>query len=208
MVTGIKTCDIQQLAEEFPDLNYSKARNCIWGTLAFACSCNTELREVIYSPEAKAYIEDSYEIRIEFDKQDTFGFPTVFEDSRRILTAYENKTIPDKYRHFELGDGSCCLGIFPEYRWSGVVDYLYDKIIPFFYWYSYLEQTGKPPWQGYLHGNDGLIEAMSAPHEMVHRGSSRNRLCPCNSGKKYKKCCQRRDSILASKIKKQKTSHS
>jgi hypothetical protein len=203
MATSITADDLQQLAEAFPDLNYSKTSNCVWGTLPFACSFNPERREVLYSPEAEAYIEDSYEIRIVFDKTDTFGFPSVFEDSQRIVTAYKNKTIIEKNRHFELGDGCCCLGIYPEYVWTGIVNYIYDKVIPFFYWHSYLEQNGKPPWPGYTHANDGLKEAMTMEHKNVNKGRSRNQPCPCKSGKKYKRCCQHRDSILASKIKKQ-----
>ncbi|MBK1791351.1 SEC-C domain-containing protein [Persicirhabdus sediminis] len=200
MAFTVEQSDLQALDLEFPGLNFSRARNCIWGTLSFACSCDRKDQKIIYSNCGESYIEDSYEIKIDFSNRDTFGFPVVYEESERIATSLKAGEIDDSKRHIDTSDGSCCLGIFPEYQWNGVTNFLYEKVIPFFYWYSFLQHHGEPPWHGFAHGHPGLIQAMSMVPSKVLKGRYSNKLCPCDSGKKYKVCCKSRDLALLRKI--------
>jgi hypothetical protein len=98
------------------------------------------------------------------------------------------------------GTGNCCLGIFPEYQWQGALRYIQDKIVPYFYWQSYLRIYGEAPWKGYSHEKQGIEEAMTLPPREVSKGRSRNIDCPCGSGRKYKYCCMKRDIILKKKL--------
>ncbi|MBI9108665.1 MAG: SEC-C domain-containing protein [Spirochaetales bacterium] len=91
---------------------------------------------------------------------------------------------------------SCCLGIFPKYKWVGVTQFIKDKVIPFFYWQSYRRLIGEEPWRGFAHGRDGILEAMMQSPNEITKGNNRNLPCPCGSGRKYKKCCLRRDEHL------------
>jgi SEC-C motif len=200
--------DRQELLREFPSLNCSLPRQVVWGTLEFNCSFDDSSGELVYEKLFDNYIHDSYEIRIDFNKDDTFGFPSVFEESGIIKEYVHGAGISLIDLHVNMTDESCCLGIFPEYQWYGVSGFIQDKVVPFFYWQSYRRLFGKEPWRGYSHGDDGIREAMRMPMTQSTKGNSRNKLCPCGSGKKYKKCCIQRDALLISKLSKSARSRS
>lgn len=193
--------DRNEISKNYPALNCSLQRRMIWGTLSFSCSYDSRTSEIIYDDSLDNYISDNYEIRIDFDQHDTFGFPKVFEDSGIIEEFAISNNIKLEDLHINKDNkNSCCLGIFPEYRWSGAVAFIKDKVIPFFYWQSYMRIYDKEPWKAYSHFNKGIVEAMCFPPKEVSKGYNRNKKCPCGSGLKYKKCCMGRDVILKAKL--------
>lgn len=195
--------DQRDLALNYPKLNCSLPRRVIWGTLDIDCTYDYEMQEIVYENSSEYHISDSYEIRIDFSQTDTFGFPQVFEESGFIRTfAKEHKIKPEDLHINKNGTGNCCLGIFPEYQWQGALRYIQDKIVPYFYWQSYRRIYGEEPWKGYSHGRKGIEEAMCLSPRECSKGSSRNILCPCGSGQKYKKCCRERDIILKTELSK------
>ena len=201
MVIALTEQDQQILNKSYPSLNCSLKRSVVWGSLFFACSFDHVKQELVYDDSATDYIRDSYEIQIDFNQFDTFGFPKVYEESGTIKKFAQDNGIKLEDLHINKDDdNSCCLGIFPEYQWYGVSDYIRDKVIPFFYWQSYRRINSKEPWKGASHGNAGIREAMVLTPEQSSKGASRNIKCPCGSGRKYKKCCMSRDSILKSKL--------
>jgi len=195
MAILLTTFDQQELAIYYPELNCSLKRGMIWGTLSFACSLDQNKLEIVFDKSADCFICDNYEIRIDFNQHDIFGFPKVYEESEFIKSFAQKEHINIADLHI-YDDNSCCLGIFPEYQWQSSLAYIQDKVIPFFYWQSYRRIYGKEPWMGYSHGENGIKEAMSLPPRLNSKGSSRNVKCPCGSGKKYKKCCIVRDAKL------------
>lgn len=195
--------DKQVLETNYPKLNCSLPRQVIWGTLEFCCSYDCSSKELIYSNSAPCLecISDSYEVRIDFNQFDTFGFPKVFEESDIIKSFSTKNAIRLDDLHLNEDDGhSCCLGIFPEYKWVSALNYIRDKVIPFFYWQSYKRMYEKEPWPAYSHGEKGILEAMTIPPDESSKGRSRNQKCPCGSGPKYKYCCLDRDQILKNKL--------
>ncbi len=201
MVIALTEHDQQALNESYPTLNCSLKRGVVWGSLSFACSLDQDTQELVYDDSSTAFINDSYEIRIDFNHADTFGFPKVYEESGFIKKFANDCGISLEDLHINKDDDdSCCLGIFPEYQWHGVSAFLRDKVIPFFFWQSYRRINGQEPWKAYSHGNAGIQEAMTLTSSQNSKGCSRNQKCPCGSGKKYKKCCMGRDAILKSKI--------
>ncbi len=199
--------DKQELAQDYPALNCSLPRGVIWGTLELACSFDESANEVVHEDSFDNYIRDCYEIRVDFNQADTFGFPKVFEESGIIRNFADSNGIKPEDLHVNKDDAdSCCLGIFPEYHWTGAASFIRDKVVPFFYWQSYRRFYEKKPWKGYTHGNRGIVEAMSMPLNESSKGHSRNKRCPCGSGQKYKKCCMSRDAILRNKLSKSITS--
>ena len=171
--------------------------------MEFFCSYNEVAQEIVHDNSFGNYILDSYEIRIDFNQADNFGFPKVFEESEIIRSFADDCKIKLEDLHVNKDDAdSCCLGIFPEYQWHGASAFIRDKVIPFFYWQSHRRIYGKEPWKGYAHGNSGIEEAMTMPPAQSSKRRSRNKPCPCGKGRKYKKCCMRRDAILRSKLSK------
>lgn len=207
MVITLTKQDHQELSPYFPKLNCSLNRGVLWGTLDIACSFDQSKNELLWDDSASDFIRDSYEIRIDFNQFDSFGFPKVYEDSGIIRKFAKDHYLKLEDLHINKDDDySCCLGIFPEYQWQGVLAFIQDKIISFFYWQSFRRINGKEPWQGYSHGDPGIIEAMAMPPLQSSKGSLQNIKCPCGSGKKYKKCCMRRDAVLKSKLSKSRIS--
>lgn len=191
-----------QIEESFPELNCSLSRKEIWGTLKFNRGYDECNEELIHTNEYNNLIKDSYEIRIDFKQNDTFKFPKVFEESGKIAGLAKKYGISVFELHCNADvNNSCCLGVFPEYQWKGTVSYINEKIIPFFYWQSHKRIFNKEPWSGRSHGRDGIFEAMTLKPREIRKGKNRNRLCPCESGKKYKRCCKTKDELLIQVIK-------
>jgi len=165
--------------------------------LEFACSYDIESNELVYVKKFQNYLHDSYEVRIDFNKHDTFGFPKIFEESGIIKEFADSNSIKIEDLHINKDeDNSCCLGIFPEYQWRDAATFIRDKVVPFFYWQSYKRKYGKEPWKALSHGRNGIIESLAFRENNSSKGKSRNVTCPCCSGKKYKKCCMRKDEML------------
>ena len=201
MAIILTTQDKELLKQYYPKLNCSLSRKLVWGTLDFACSFDKSSQELFYDNSANDYLADSYEIRIDFNHFNTFGFPEVYESSGIIRAFAQKQGIkPEDFHIKENGEDSCCLGIFPEYQWRGVVFYIQEKVVPFFYWQACRRIYGKEPWGSYSHRDNGIIEAMTILPPKASKGASRNLICPCGSGKKYKKCCMNRDAFLKSKL--------
>ena len=185
--------DKDNLEEHYPKLNCNLRSSVVWGTLDLSCSYDKKADQLVYDNSGCNYIEDNYEIRIDFNKKKHFNLPMVLEESRKIVSHAISLDMESTEFHVEE-DGSCCLGIFPNNIWKGTVDFISHKIIPFLYWQSHVRIYGKQPWKGYSHGADGIREAMTLSAKEA--GKNRNRSCPCRSGRKYKRCCLRRDEVL------------
>ena len=192
--------DLLELSTAFPKLNCSPSHGMIWGTLDIDCSYDEGSQELVFNDQFENPICDCYEIRMDFNMRDTFGFPVVFEDSGKIEAFSKEAKISMGDLHLNSENSACCLGIYPEYQWRGATAYIQDKVIPFLYWQSYRRTFGKPPWPGYSHGIAGIQQAMTMTPAEATKGCSRNKMCPCGSNKKYKKCCMERDAILMKKL--------
>lgn len=197
MAISLTKKDYNKVAQLFASLHCILRRNVIWGTLEFSCSYDSESNELVYGEKFDNYLHDSYEIRIDFNKHDTFGFPKIFEESGIIKDFADSNNIKIEDLHINKADDhSCCLGVFPEYQWIDAATFIHDKVVPFFYWQSYRRLYGKEPWKALPHGVNGIIESMTVKSDDSSKGKIRNKTCPCGSGKKYKKCCMRKDEIL------------
>lgn len=170
--------DKEKLALEFPDLNCDIADQRIWGTLYFYYYHHNNSQEIIFDTNSPDAISDNYEIEIRLNERGKFGFPKVFETSNRLIKNADHHFYPDE---------SCCVGICFNHQWVSAYNFIYQRVIPFFYWQSYFLQNGMQAWKGYSHNSLGLLEALLEIHNA--KGSARNKLCPCGSGIKYKKCC-------------------
>ena len=91
-------------------------------------------------------------------------------------------------------DNSCCLGIkSPDNRTFRIEPFFHERVIPFFYRLSYVEKFGtdissNDHWEEYSHGDEGIKEYFAEMINYAKSNFGRNDLCPCGSGKKYKRC--------------------
>lgn len=194
--------DVEELRKIFPDLSLSITRQQVWGTLSIQCSYDENSRKLSDDESRENFLQDKYEIRIDFNKQSTFGFPRVEEESEKIKKFSINRAIKLNDLHVE-DDDSCCLGVFPEYKWQGVCQFIIDKLIPYFYWQTFRRVYGREPWAGLAHGVDGIREQLQKLTPPEAR-NNRNSRCNCGSGLKYKRCCMITKEKLGQYLKRKK----
>ena len=158
---------------------------------------DNESGEVIVDYSARQedrFIRVVFEIEICLKIFDMNGWPKVYEVSERYRQIAKKWNIKIIDLHVSSDDGMCCLGIKRgNNRSFSIRDFLPELVIPFFYRLSYTEKFGiaasrNDLWGEYSHGEEGLREYRSEILNFAEQNPRRNDLCPCGSGKKYKKC--------------------
>jgi hypothetical protein len=195
MEPKLRETDVTEINNTFPYLSCDLNNNKVSGILGFSCIYEKNSGQLILNVESPEAIIDNYEIEIDFNKRDTFGLPVVYERSHKIEEHAKNFNLPIIDLHCNQ-DSSCCLGVFPNYQWTSACDFIINDILPYLYWQSHLRLKGKEPWSGLSHGIEGLKESLTIPFERIEKGSIRNLLCQCGSGKKYKNCCLKKDRAI------------
>lgn len=191
--------EIQWLELCFPNLQYQAKAKKIVGELDFYAYYDRGAGKLITDKKNKnrervTFIQDVFEIEIHLDSIDPNGWPEVYEIGgrhRKIAKKCKTKIID---LHIFSNNGACCLGIrhIPD-RKLRVKNFILTLVIPFFYRLSYTEKFGitaarNDLWGEYSHGEKGQIEYIEELRYLAEHDLGRNSLCPCGSGKKYKKC--------------------
>lgn len=194
---SVKNNEISQIKNSFPELECNIEQQKIFGKLLFHGSYNKNNEKFYYnaSRQDEKYIFDSYDIEIDFQEGDFFNFPKIYEISNKIKTFADLERISESELHINP-DKSCCLGIFPHYKYISAVDFINHKVVSFFYWQSFRKIFGYEPWGTHLHSIEGLLEDIRAIQP-----TGRNQLCLCQSGKKYKHCCLSKRYFLEETLK-------
>ena len=122
------------------------------------------------------------------------GWPKVYEIGGRHLQIAEQCNRPIIDLHFYPNDGRCCLGLkYGGRRNFCIEQFIPELVIPFFYRLSYTAKFGiaaghRDLWGEYSHSDKGLEEYEAEMLDIAKHHPKRNDTCPCESGKKYKKC--------------------
>ncbi len=189
--------EIRWLELCFPNLQYESSSLTIIGELDFRAAYNRASGELIigdYAKEMAHFICDVFEIKICLADLDRNGWPKVYEVGGRHSQIAKQCKIPIIDLHFYPDDDSCCLGLkYGGNRNLRIKEFLLELVIPFFYQLSYIAQFGVAAsrtelWGEYSHGKKGLVEYEMEMLNLARLHPNRNDLCPCGSGKKYKKC--------------------
>ena len=181
-----------------PGLLYDKNANEIAGEIASCAAYDSGIDRVrIGNDDAHrrlaSFLCDSYSLRIDLNSIDRNGWPRVYEVGGHHQTISTKQNVDAIDLHF-YPDGSCCLGIrFSPERLLTLERFIDELVIPFLYRLSYVDKNGLPAakkdlWGEYAYGDDGFRQYMNEMLEMVRRGPGRNELCPCGSGRKFKRC--------------------
>ena len=193
----INESDIRWLASRFPNLYYEANAQKILGELDFCAVCDNETGELIINPESgetHRLICDVFEVEICLGTLDGNGWPKVYEVGRRHGKIAKKCNVNVIDLHFYSDDDSCCLGLkYGGERNLRLQAFLEELVIPFFYRLAYTDLFGiaasrKDLWEEYSHGTAGLHEHFMELVDIAQRNLGRNEVCPCGSGKKYKKC--------------------
>ena len=193
----ITNSDIKWLEARFPNLQYEEASQKIVGELDFCAAYDNESGKVIVSDSRKKgsrFICDVFEIEICLSLPDGNGWPKVYEVGERRCQIAKKCNVKIIDLHFYSDDNACCLGLkFPDNRSLSIKSFLEELVVPFFYRLSYTEKFGiaasrNDLWGEYSHGEEGITEYLTELSIFAKQNPGRNDLCPCGSGKKYKKC--------------------
>ena len=193
----ITESDIEWLKLHFPNLQYDSEFQKIVGELDFCASYDRESDRLIihdYAAESRRSICDVFEIEIWLSALDMNGWPKVYEVGGKHLAIAKKWNAEIIDLHFYPVDASCCLGLkLGNNRHLSIKVFLEGLVIPFFYRLSYIDKFGLTAsqndlWGEYSHGNQGLREYLAEIAHYAKQNPSRNDLCPCGSGMKYKKC--------------------
>ena len=191
--------EIQWLKSYFPNLQYEAKTQKIVGELDFCAYYDKASKKLITGNgdkdrERNTFIRDVFEIEIRLDSIDSNGWPKVYEIGGRHRKIAKKCKVKIIDLHIFPHDSACCLGIksAPE-RNFGIKRFIEELVIPFFYRLSYTEKFSitaarNDLWGEYSHGEEGQIEYIKEIFDIYTLDLGRNDLCPCGSGKKYKKC--------------------
>ena len=189
--------DVKWLESYFPTLQYEPCASKITGELRFCAAYDNKAGKLVIGEDVREmdrFISDIFEIEIYLDNLDGNGWPKVYEIGSRHHRISEKHNVPIIDLHFYPDDDSCCLGLkYGSNRHFRIKEFLPELIIPFFYQLSYTAKFGitasrRDLWGEYSHGEKGLTEYETEMLNIAKHHPSRNSLCPCGSGKKYKKC--------------------
>ena len=189
--------DIEWLGIYFPSLQYEEESQKIAGKLDFSAAYDNASGEVIFGDSARQedrFIRAVFRIKIDLKTFDANGWPKVYEVGERYRQIAKKWNIEIIDLHVSSDDGMCCLGIqYEDKRNFSIRSFLPELVIPFFYRLSYTEKFGidasqKDLWGEYSHGEKGRWEHLIEISNFAKQNLGRNDLCPCGSGKKYKKC--------------------
>ena len=200
--TGASTMEIPDrevkwLETNFPTLQYGPSVSKITGELRFCAAYDNEAGKLEIGEHSRAmnrFISDAFKIEIHLDNLDGNGWPKVYETGGRHHRISKKYNVPIIDLHFNPADDSCCLGIkYGGIRNFRIKEFFLELVIPFFYRLSYtaefgIESSSKDLWEEYSHGKKGHEEYKIETLNLAKQRPSRNDLCPCGSGKKYKNC--------------------
>ena len=193
----ITESDIEWLKLHFPNLQYDSEFQKIVGELDFCARYDLESDRLIVhdnAADSRLSICDVFEIEVWLSTLDMNGWPTVYEVGGRHLAIAKKWNVKIIDLHFYPADAMCCLGLkLGNNRHLSIKVFLESLVVPFFYRLSYIEKHGLTAsqndlWGEYSHGNKGLREYRAEISHYAKQHPSRNDLCPCGSGMKYKKC--------------------
>ena len=189
--------EIQWLESCFPSLQYRSSSPKIIGELDFRAAYDNESGELIIGDNARGmphFISDVFEVMICLANLDTNGWPKVYEIGGRHCQIAKQCQVPIIDLHFYPNDDRCCLSLrYGKARNFRIKNFFPELVIPFFYRLSYIEKFGitasqKNLWGEYSHDEKGSTEYKVDMMYLARLHPTRNDLCPCGSGKKYKKC--------------------
>jgi SEC-C motif len=154
----------------------------------------------VFAYDSKSGIRDEIKLRVVFPFLYPEREPRAYDVESHFPHTLERHFYDDGYH-----DGRCCLWLPPQSKWKasdqdGLLVFL-DELALFFERQLIFDATGKWPGSEYAHGNTGYhewIEEMLGGNEVLviklgpvlanQVNTTRNDPCPCDSGRKYKRC--------------------
>lgn len=190
--------DLGWLESRFPSLHFDPGARVISGDLEVRAAYDGEFDRLRIGNDGStsnmaSYLCDSFAVRMELDKLDLNGWPTVYEVGGRHTQIAEREGIAIVDLHF-YPNGACCLGLqVLADRRTGLREFMDELVVPFFYRLSFTDRYGlvaarRDLWAEYSHGDDGLREYLAEVADIARHGLGRNEPCACGSGRKYKRC--------------------
>ena len=193
----ITESDIKWLELHYPNLHYESNSQKVLGELDF-CAEYDDVSDILIirgnATDPRRFLCDVFEIEICLGTIDGNGWPIVYEVGGRRRAITKKLNVDSIDLHFYSVNAACCLGLkFKDNRHLGLRNFLEKLVIPFFYRLAYTDKFGiaasqNDLWGEYSHGEEGPREYRTEISNYAKQNPGRNGLCPCGSGRKYKKC--------------------
>ena len=203
-VREVSPVDLEQLAERHPQLAYDAETNVLSGNLRVQASYRPGRGLNLNIPRRagdRMYVEDNFaiEIQLTHNRPALAPWPPVYETGGRAQRIMEEQGVGIAGLHFfdERTDvNHCCLGLQNTDEWRGIIPFIDELVVPFFYRLAYaarygVERAESDLW-GTYHHRDGF-EGAKRQYEAELRNYKKqnhgpNKPCPCRNGRKYRHC--------------------
>jgi SEC-C motif len=177
------------LVAEYPTLKYVAEEET--GTLSL---------EGRFAYDSQSGIKDEIKVRVVFPFDYPDREPRAYDSDSHFPHTLERHFYDDGY-----ADGRCCLWLPPKSKWNPndpeSLRVFLDELAIFFERQLIFDATGTWPGAEYDHGSNGYLqwikEILENSEQLVEIFSTvlggsaklgRNKICPCGSGGKYKRC--------------------
>jgi len=195
MAIQLSKKDIDWVLDRYPNMEYDRLNNQLFGELSFR-------RE-----HQGALIADAYTVRIFLNHLDVnTGLPKIICESNKIRNIAQKYEIDTADLHIN-SDGTFCLAIegeeesFFEHEFT-IQEFFINTVEGFLFQISYFNEYGSLPWGEYAHGYLGHIEKFASgtisTQELFKRltkedlatalTTNRQSKCLCGKGKKMRHC--------------------
>ncbi len=217
----VSSADFEWLKHNYPGMYLVRGQNLLQGCLWFEMGYSFYSGSAVINPERNLaskdflIIEDAYDLIIDFES--STGKVKVRETGGRILRTKKKWRFASLSDVHMYSDNSLCLCPEPEQKLrlpNGFIlqDFIYNLLIPYLYYQSYLEKYGKEPWKSSSHGDLGILESYihqfpsnTPPKQVINqyvenlavnlKNTILNNkwfkgdfLCLCNSKREFKDC--------------------
>lgn len=189
--------DAEWIATQYPGLKIDMTNKCIVGDIYLNRTYNGTTLTNIFS------------IKVMLELLPNMVLPKVYETSNKLQNI-ANRLELSKIEDIHVNnDKSLCLAIYgrEEECFSDkftIKEFFENCLEPYFFWVSYYEKFGKPPWKDYAHGGLGFIEMYAEDRltfrevqqkmslreiskYLYHYDCVKNK-CLCGKNKDMKKC--------------------
>ena len=194
----LRRTELEWLALHFPEMEHLPDRGILEGHLRFCAAFDRATGKLTRGDSAKlramdTFLCDAFAVKVDLQEVGVNGWPQAYEVGGRCEAIAQRNQCPMIDLHL-FDNGMFCLGLdYAPARNMTLQRFVEELMIPFLYRLAYTDRHGLEAarahlWGEYAHGEQGHREYQQEILAIAAHSPGRNQACPCDSGRKYKKC--------------------